>query len=85
MTKHIKVEWIEHKYVLSPEEYISNPMQENYNTYIKALKEKEVKHQGEIIDFVNTFFGGTKAIIEGTDRKLYRININNLKVIEKYD
>ena len=85
MTKHIKVEWIEHKYVLSPEEYISNPMQENYNTYIKALKEVEVKHQGEIIDFVNTFFGGTKAIIEGTDRKLYRININNLKVIEKYD
>ena len=85
MTKHIKVEWIEHKYVLSSEEYISNPMQENYNTYIKALKEKEVKHQGEIIDFVNTFFGGTKAIIEGTDRKLYRININNLKIIEKYD
>ena len=85
MTKHIKVEWIEHKYVVSPEEYISNPMQENYNTYIKALKEIEVKHQGEIIDFVNTFFGGTKAIIEGTDRKLYRINIDNLKIIEKYD
>lgn len=85
MTKHIKVEWIEYKYVISPEEYTSFPTQENYNTYIKALKEKEVKHQGEIIDFVNTFFGGTKAIIEGTDRKLYRININNLKIIEKYD
>lgn len=85
MTKHIKVEWIEHKYIISPEEYTSFPIQEDYNTYIKALKEEEVKHQGEIIDFVNTFFGGTKAIIEGTDRKLYRINIDNLKVIEKYD
>ena len=85
MTKHIKVEWIEHKYVLSPEKYISDPTQEDYNAYVKALKEATVKHQGEIIDFVNTFFGGTKAIIEGTDRKLYRVNINNLKVIEKYD
>ena len=85
MTKHIKVEWIEHKYVLSPEEYISNPTQEQYDVYNKALKEATVKHQGEIIDFVNTFFGGTKAIIEGTDRKLYRINIDNLKIIENYD
>ena len=85
MTKHIKVEWIEHKYVVSPEEHTSYPTQEDYNTYVKALKEATVKHQGEIIDFVNTFFVGTKAIIEGTDRKLYRININNLKVIEKYD
>ena len=85
MTKHIKVEWIEHKYVISLEEYITDPTQEDYAIYAKALKEATVKHQGEIIDFVNTFFGGTKAIIEGTDRKLYRININNLKVIEKYD
>ena len=85
MTKHIKVEWIEHKYVISPEEYIPDPTQEDYAIYAKALKEATVKHQGEIIDFVNTFFRGTKAIIEGTDRKLYRININNLKVIEKYD
>ena len=85
MTKHIKVEWIEHKYVVPPEEYTSHPTQKDYDAYIKALKEKEVKHQGEIIDFVNTFFGGTKAIIEGTDRKLYRINIDNLKIIEKYD
>ena len=84
MIKHIKVEWIEHKYVLSPE-YISNLTQEYYIIYAKALKEATVKHQGEIIDFINTFFGGTKAIIEGTDRKLYRINIYNLKVIEKYD
>ena len=84
MTKHIKVEWIEHKYVLSPE-YISSITQEDYIIHAKALKEATVKHQGEIINFVNTFFGGTKAIIEGTDRKLYRININNLKVIEKYD
>ena len=85
MTKHIKVEWIEHKYVVSPEEHTSYPIQEDYNAYVKALKEATVKHQGEIIDFVNTFFGGTKAIIEGTDRKLYRINIDNLKIIEKYD
>lgn len=85
MTKHIKVEWIEHKYVISPEEYTSYPTQKDYDTYIKALAKARVKHQGEIIDFVNTFFGGTKAIIEGTDRKLYRINIDNLKVIEKYD
>ena len=85
MTKHIKVEWIEHKYVIPPEEYTSYPTQEHYNIYFKALEKATVKHQGEIIDFVNTFFGGTKAIIEGTDRKLYRININNLKVIEKYD
>ena len=84
MTKHIKVEWIEHKYVLSPE-YISSLTQEDYIIHAKALKEATVKHQGEIIDFVNTFFGGTKAIIEGTDRKLYRINIDNLKIIEKYD
>ena len=85
MTKHIKVEWIEHKYVVLPEEYTSHPTQEDYIIYAKTLKEATVKHQGEIIDFVNTFFGGTKAIIEGIDRKLYRININNLKVIEKYD
>ena len=85
MTKHIKVEWIEHKYVISPEEHTSYPTQEDYNAYVKTLKEATVKHQGEIIDFVNTFFRGTKAIIEGTDRKLYRINIDNLKVIEKYD
>ena len=85
MTKHIKVEWIEDKYVISPEEYTSYPTQEQYDVYNKALKEATVKHQGEIIDFVNTFFGGTKAIIEGSDRKLYRINIYNLKIIEKYD
>ena len=85
MTKYIKVEWIEHKYVIPPEKYTSYPTQEQYDVYNKSLKEATVKHQGEIIDFVNTFFGGTKAIIEGTDRKLYRININNLKVIEKYD
>ncbi len=85
MTKHIKVEWIEHKYVTPPEEYTPYPTQEDYAIYTKALKESTVKHQGEIIDFVNTFFGGTKAIIEDTDRKLYRINIDNLKVIEKYD
>ena len=85
MTKHIKVEWIEHKYVIPPEKYTPYPTQEQYDIYIKALKESTVKHQGEIIDFVNTFFGGTKAIIEGTDRKLYRINIDNLKIIEKYD
>ena len=85
MTKHIKVEWIEHKHVIPPEKYTSCPTKEDYDSYIKALKESEIKHQGEIINFVNTFFGGTKAIIEGTDRKLYRININNLNVIEKYD
>ena len=85
MTKHIKVEQIEHKYVIPPEEYTSYPTQEQYDVYTKSLKEATVKHQGEIIDFVNTFFGGTKAIIEGTDRKLYKINIDNLKVIEKYD
>ena len=85
MTRYIKVEWIEHKYVISPEEHTSYPTQEDYAIYAKALKEATVKHQGEIIDFVNTFFGGTKAIIEGTDRKLYRINIDNLKIIEKYD
>ena len=84
MTKHIKVEWIEHKYVIPPEEYTSYPTQEQYDVYTKSLKEATVKHQGEIIDFVNTFFVGTKAIIEGTDRKLYRINIDNLKVIEKF-
>ena len=59
--------------------------QKDYDDYTKALEKATIKHQGEIIDFVNTFFGGTKAIIEGTDRKLYRVNINNLKVIEKYD
>ena len=85
MTKHIKVEWIEHKYVIPPEEYTFYPTQEDYKEYAKALEKAKVKHQGEIIDFVNTFFIGTKAIIEGTDRKLYRINIDNLKVIEKYD
>ena len=85
MIKHIKVEWIEHKYVTPPEEYTPYPTQEDYKKYTKALEKATVKHQGEIIDFVNTFFGGTKAIIEGTDRKLYRINIDNLKVIEKYD
>ena len=85
MTKHIKVEWIEYKYVIPPEEYTPYPTQKDYDIYIKALKKATVKHQGEIIDFVNTFFGGTKAIIEGTDRKLYRINIDNLKIIEKYD
>ena len=85
MIKHIKVEWIEHKHVIPPEKYTSCHTKEDYDSYIKALKESEIKHQGGIIDFVNTFFGGTKAIIEGTDRKLYRININNLKITEKYD
>ena len=85
MKRIIKVEWIEHKFVTPPEEYTPHPTQEDYDAYIKALAKARVKHQGEIIDFVNTFFGGTKAIIEGTDRKLYRINIDNLKVIEKYD
>ena len=28
MTKHIKVEWIEHKYIIPPEEYTSYPTQE---------------------------------------------------------
>ena len=85
MTRYIKVEWIEHKYVIPPEEYTSYPTQEDYKEYAKALKEATVKHQGEIIDFVNTFFFFFLAIIEGTDRKLYRINIDNLKIIEKYD
>ena len=85
MTKHIKVEWIEHKYVILPEKYTSCPTKEDYDAYMKTLKESEIKHQGEIIDFVNTFFEGTKAIIEGTDKKLYRININDLKIIENYD
>lgn len=85
MKRNIKVEWIEHKYVISPEKFIPGSTQENYVIQAKALKEVTVKHQGEIIDFVNTFFGGTKAIIESTDRKLYRINIDNLKIIEKYD
>ena len=85
MTRYIKVEWIEHKYVIPPEEYTSYPTQKDYDDYTKALEKATIKHQGEIIDFVNTFFGGTKAIIESTDRKLYRVNINNLKVIEKYD
>ena len=52
---------------------------------MKALKESEIKHQGEIINFVNSFFGGTKAIIEATDKKLYKVNIDDLKIIEKYD
>lgn len=85
MKRIIKVEWIEHKFVTPPEEYTIYPTQEDYNAYTKALKKAEVKHQGEIIEFVNTFFGGTKAIIEGTDRKIYKINIDNLKVIEHYD
>ena len=85
MIKHIKVEWIEYKYVIPPEEYISYPTQKDYYYYTKSLEKAKIKHQREIIDFVNTFFGGTKAIIEGTDRKLYRINIYNLKIIEKYD
>ena len=85
MTKHIKVEWIEHKYVVPPEEYISHPTKEDYDSYIKALKKAKIKHQGEIIEFVNTFFCGTKAIIEGTDRKIYKIHIDNLKVIGHYD
>lgn len=85
MKRNIKVEWIEHKYVTPPEEYIQYPTQEDYENYYKSLKEAEVKHQGEIIEFVNTFFGGTKAIIEGTDRKIYKIHIDNLKVIENYD
>ena len=35
MTKHIKVEWIEHKYVIPPEEYTSYPTQEDYKKYTK--------------------------------------------------
>lgn len=85
MKQIIKVEWIEHKFVTPPEEYTTYPTQEDYKTYTEALKKAEVKHQGEIIEFVNTFFGGTKAIIEGTDRKIYKINIDNLKIIEHYD
>ena len=83
--KHIKVEWIEHNLVISPEKYNPFPTEEDYNAYNEAIKRSKIKHQGEIIDFVNTFFSGTKAIIEGTDRKIYTININNLTVIENYD
>ena len=36
MTKHIKVEWIEHKYIIPPEEYIHYPTQEHYDIYFKA-------------------------------------------------
>lgn len=85
MNKYIKVEWIEHKYVVPPEEYISHPTKEDYDSYMKTLKESEIKHQGEIINFVNSFFGGTKAIIEGIDKKLYKVNIDDLKIIENYD
>ena len=85
MTKHIKVEWIEHKHVIPPEKYTSCPTKEDYDSYMKSLKESEIKHQGEIINFVNSFFGGTKAIIEGTDKKLYKVNIDDLKIIENYD
>lgn len=85
MKRITKVEWIEHKHVIPPEEYTQCPTQKDYESYIETLKKAEVKHQGEIIEFVNTFFGGTKAIIEGTDRKIYKIHIDNLKVIENYD
>ena len=85
MKRNIKVEWIEHKHVIPPEEYTQCPTQKDYESYIETLKKAEVKHQGEIIEFVNTFFSGTKAIIEGTDRKIYKIHIDNLKVIENYD
>lgn len=85
MKQNIKVEWIEHKCVIPPEKYNPLPSQKDYDSYMKRLKESEIKHQGEIIEFVNTFFCGTEAIIEGTDRKIYKININNLKVIENYD
>lgn len=85
MKRNIKVEWIEHKFVTPPEEYNPFPSQKDYDSYTKELKKAEVKHQGEIIEFVNTFFGRAKAIIEGTDRKIYKINIDNLKVIEHYD
>ena len=33
MTKHIKVEWIEHKYIIPPEEYTHYPTQEHYDIY----------------------------------------------------
>ena len=39
MIKHIKVEWIEHKHVIPPEKYTSCPTKEDYDSYIKALKE----------------------------------------------
>lgn len=85
MKRIIKVEWIEHKNVILPEKYNPYPTQEDYKVYAEALQKAEVKHQGQIIEFVNTFFGGTKAIIEGTDRKIYKIHIDNLKIIESYD
>lgn len=83
--KHIKVEWFDHNLVIVPEKYNPFPTKEDYDFYNEAIKKSKVKHQGEIIEFVNTFFCGTKAIIEGTDRKIYKIHINNLKVIENYD
>lgn len=85
MKQNIKVEWIEHNLVILPEKYNPFPTQEDYDVYNEALKKAKIKHQGEIIEFVNTFFGGTKAIIEGTDRKIYKININNLTIIKNYD
>ena len=43
MTKHIKVEWIEHKYVVPPEEYKSYPTQGDYNEYFKAIEKSTIK------------------------------------------
>ena len=56
MKQNIKVEWTEHNLVILPEKYNPFPTQEDYDIYNEALKKTKIKHQGEIIEFVNTFF-----------------------------
>ena len=85
MKEGIKVQWRDNVYITSPEVYNSNPTKEDIKAYYEALKNASIKHQGKVIKIIHSFFGGTKAVIEGTDNKFYIIKLYRLKVIKDYD
>lgn len=85
MKEGIKVQWCENVYITPPEAYNSNPTEEDIKAYYEALKDASIKHQGEVIKIIHSFFGETKAVIKGTDNRFYTIKLHKLKIINNYD
>jgi len=82
MIEGIKVSWFEDKFVIPPEQYNPLPTENDYKDYYHALEKSHIKRTGIIIDFVNTLFGGQKAIIKSDDKKIYSVSIDKLTVLD---